>query len=389
MSAIMSSEAHTGRSMAIMHRGSIAGLGELIAMAGAPAERLRVLVVTSPTTPERAWYLPLSRTWAAFAPLELRLGGGSTVHALELLLAATAQEPPDVVVAVGGGSVLDAGKVLSALIGRSLGVREALDRQLDGEGVPLIAVPTLAGSGAEVTSTATVWDPEAGRKHSIGGPALQPNLVLVDADLATSAPLGVSIPPVLDALVQGVEAAWSPRARSATQTSALEAVGLAARTIPQLIARPGDPLVREAAASASLRAGRAIAQTTTGLCHALSYPLTISYGIAHGHACAMVLPAVFTYNSGVGVGDCCHPSGLHATRQILRAACAQLGSSPVPEAIGKLLASSGLQALDSYTGLSAGALVEEALSYDRCRNNPREIDRAALTAILDREVARI
>lgn len=373
--------------MAIVRRGSVAGLGEMIALAGAPAGRPRVLVVTSPAAPQRAWYRPLARTWAALAPLELRLGGGSTVRALELLLAATNDEPPDVVVAVGGGSVLDAGKVLSALIGRSLSIREVLDRELDGEGLPLIAVPTLAGSGAEATSTATVWDPDARRKHSISGPALKPNLVLVDADLATSAPLSASVPPLLDALVQGVEAAWSPRAGSATRAGALEAVGLAARTIPQLIARPSDPHVRETAASASLCSGRAIAQTATGLCHALSYPLTIGHGIAHGHACAMVLPAVFTYNSAVGISDCRHPSGPPTTRQILRAACAQLGGLPVPEAIGQLLATSGLQALDSYTGLTAGALVDEALSYGRCRNNPREIDRTALTAILDRELA--
>jgi alcohol dehydrogenase class IV len=387
MSAIMSSEAHTGTPVAIMRRGSTAGLGELIALAGAPAERPRVLVVTSPTTPKRAWYRPLSSTWTALAPLELRLGGGSTVHALELLLVATIDEPPDVVVAIGGGSVLDAGKVLSALIGRSLSVREALDRELDGEGLPLIAVPTLAGSGAEVTSTATVWDSEGRRKHSISGPSLRPSLVLVDPDLATSAPLSASVPPVLDAVVQGIEAAWSPRAGSATQAGALNAVGLAARTIPKLVAQPGNPLVRETAARVSLCAGRAIAQTTTGLCHALSYPLTLSHGIAHGHACAMVLPAVFIYNSAVGGDDCRHPSGPCATRQILHAARAQLGGLPVPESIGQLLAVAGLQALDAYTDLSAGALVDEAMSYGRCRNNPREIDRTALTAVLDRELA--
>ena len=209
------------------------------------------------------------------------------------------------VVAVGGGSVIDTGKVMAALAagprgpaGERLTLRELLVR---GEGVafglPIVAVPTTAGSGSEATPTATVWDGQAKRKWSLEGPGLLPGAAIVDPELTLSAGEELTVSSGLDALSHGLEALWNRRATYRSDALAGNAVRLALDTLPKLLDDPGDPALRARMSEASLLAGRAIAHTRSTLAHALSYPLTAHFGVPRGLACGFTLLEILRMNA--------------------------------------------------------------------------------------------
>jgi alcohol dehydrogenase len=212
---------------------------------------------------------------------------------------------PELLVAIGGGSVLDAAKAVSAALASPAGTRlEALARrpaELDGRAPPpVIALPTTAGSGSEATSVAVLWRRRGTGHGSVEGPAkvslthptLFPTVGIVDPALTDALPPEVTLATGLDALNQAFESIWNRRAGPATLPLALRAVELAWWALPALAADPGRTDARDALAEASLLAGIALGQTRTAVCHALSYPLTDRFGVPHGVACAFTMPAV-------------------------------------------------------------------------------------------------
>jgi alcohol dehydrogenase len=212
------------------------------------------------------------------------------------------------VVALGGGSALDTGKVLAALAcacqdADPMAVLESAvaGRPVEvGRTLPIICVPTTAGTGAEVTPFATVWDAAAMKKRSIAGPGLFPAAALVDPDLTLSLPESVTVDTGLDALSQGLEAYWNRNAGPVTDAFALGAVRLALATLEPLIQSLNSPDLRSRMAQASLLAGLAISGTRTAVAHSISYPLTLRFGIPHGLACGFTLPALLEYNAEGG-----------------------------------------------------------------------------------------
>jgi alcohol dehydrogenase len=212
------------------------------------------------------------------------------------------------IVAVGGGSVLDSGKVLAALLhGRQEGMPLAALTALAmggtverGARLFLAAVPTTAGTGSEVTPFATVWDGEAGKKRSVSGPGLFPDVAILDPELTLSLPRSVTMSTGLDALSQGLEAWWNRNWGPVSDAHALRAVGLALDNLEELLQDPDDLALRSRMLQASLHAGLAISSTRTAVAHSISYPLTLHFGIPHGIACSFTLPAVLRYN---GEGD--------------------------------------------------------------------------------------
>ena len=279
-----------------------------------------------------------------------------------------------VVIAIGGGTVMDTAKVAAA---RAAKVSHAPRR-------PVAAVPTTPGSGAEATPFATVWDFDGGRKHSYTQDDLTPDAAIVDPDLIRTLPPAVLGSTVLDTLAQGMEAAWSSRATPESVAQGIGAVALAAGKLERLLADPQDLAARAAISLAGLSSGRAIATSRTTLCHALSYPLTLHYGVWHGHACGLTLGAVLRYNAEVTADDCTHPGGPSHVRAIVdRILAAMRCQNPAAAAakIGELMAAANLAAYRD--GDYADALIAgEALSYDRAGNNPRRFDKNQLTALL-------
>lgn len=200
---------------------------------------------------------------------------------------------PEAIVALGGGSVIDTAKVLSASGGDFGRVRRYL---LDHEGeealgsVPIIAIPTTAGTGSEVTSWASVWDAGAGRKYSLSRPNLYPEHALVDPELTVGMPQTLTVSTALDALSHSLESIWNVNANPVSTNLAVAAAREILIVLPALVTDLSSPTLRNRMAEAALMAGLAFSNTRTALAHSLSYPITLQYGLAHGLACSFSLP---------------------------------------------------------------------------------------------------
>lgn len=210
---------------------------------------------------------------------------------------------PDVIVAVGGGSVMDTAKVLGvavALRGRSFSLRRHLfegGEQLSAPALPVVAVPTTAGTGSEVTPFATVWDRKSQKKHSLSGPMLYPHTALLDPELGVTLPREMTIVTGLDAVSQAFEAIWNRNATPVATVFATEALKTAMPTLKLLAGDLRNVKLRRDMLWASLLAGLAISQTRTALAHSMSYPLTMRLGMPHGLACGFTLAAVLQFNA--------------------------------------------------------------------------------------------
>ena len=201
----------------------------------------------------------------------------------------------EAIVALGGGSVIDTAKVVSASAGDFERVRRYL---VDDEGedalgsVPIIAVPTTAGTGSEVTSWASVWDTDAGKKYSLSRPFLYPEHALVDPELTAGMPRELTVSTALDALSHSLESIWNINANPVSTNFAVTAAREILEVLPALTTDLGSPALRSRMATAALLAGLAFSNTRTALAHSLSYPITLQYDLPHGLACSFSLPMV-------------------------------------------------------------------------------------------------
>jgi alcohol dehydrogenase len=221
---------------------------------------------------------------------------------IELALAALGGAPIELVIGLGGGSAIDTAKALSYALpagGPGLLTRHFREGEpLPGHRpLPLIAIPTTAGTGSEVTPFATIWDQPRAKKHSLARPDLHPAAALLDPCLTLGLPADVTIATGLDALSQGCEAIWNRNATPIATGYGQRAVALALATLPRLAAELDNLELRSAMLEASLMAGLAISQTRTALAHSISYPITARHGVPHGLACSFTLPALLAFNA--------------------------------------------------------------------------------------------
>ena len=155
---------------------------------------------------------------------------------------------------------------------------------------PVIAIPTTAGTGSEVTMWATVWDMEGKKKYSISHPSLYPVKAILDPGLTLTLPGKETSCSGLDALSHAMESIWNKNHNPVSDTFALEAISLVHDYLPVLRSDLTNLNVRTLLLRASLFAGLAFSNTKKALAHAISYPLTAHFGIPHGLACALPLP---------------------------------------------------------------------------------------------------
>ena len=163
--------------------------------------------------------------------------------------------------------------------------------------IDCVQVPTTAGTGSEVTPFATVWDYTNQQKKSLSNPAMFAKKAFIDPDFLCEIPLEISISTGLDALNQAFESIWNVNANEFTRPLSRRAAELALQTLPIIDEISKSAELREKLATASLFAGLAISQTRTSICHSISYPLTLKYGMPHGMACAFSMLEVYKYNS--------------------------------------------------------------------------------------------
>ncbi|MDR6880821.1 phosphonoacetaldehyde reductase [Bacillus sp. 3255] len=209
----------------------------------------------------------------------------------------------ELIVAIGGGSVMDAAKVLSALQRKKVqsvaGVREAITSEQyrsEPRFTPWIGIPTTSGTGSEVTCWATVWDEECGSKYSVSDVRLYASDAWILPELTVTMPLRLTAATALDAMCHATEAYWSVHTNAITRVYALQAIERIRHTLPLLIEQPDNLVWREQLSLASVLAGLAFSNTRTTACHSISYPLTMVYGIDHGIAASLTLAAVMRHN---------------------------------------------------------------------------------------------
>lgn len=249
---------------------------------------------------------------------------------------------PEVIVALGGGSVIDTAKVLAASGGDFAQVRHFLETGKGGEqlgAIPIIAIPTTAGTGSEVTCWATVWDAEAGQKHSLAQPSLYPEHALVDPELMLGLPRALTISTGLDALSHALESLWNVNANPISTEFAVAAAREILATLPRLVEDRSNLDLRARMARAALNAGLAFSNTKTALAHALSYPITLRHGVPHGIACSFSLPLVM--RAVIGQDEACDAAlravfgpGLEAGAERLTRMFTRLGVPVDPAAHG-------------------------------------------------------
>jgi phosphonate metabolism-associated iron-containing alcohol dehydrogenase len=219
---------------------------------------------------------------------------------------------PDVIVALGGGSVIDSAKVFAAARGDFAAMDAYLKKRAGAETIepwPLIAVPTTAGTGSEVTSWGTVWDNAGGVKFSLAHPGLYPEFSIVDPDLMIGKPRDLTIQTGLDALSHSLESLWNRSANPVSMAHAVTAARGVLATLPLLAEDLRNAELRERMARAATLAGFAFSNTKTAIAHSLSYPITLRHGVPHGIACSFSLPMIIRSVAGEG-GICAE--GLNA-----------------------------------------------------------------------------
>jgi alcohol dehydrogenase class IV len=207
----------------------------------------------------------------------------------------------DFVIGVGGGSVLDTGKAIAALMtntGELLDYLEVIGRgkPLTNPSAPCIAVPTTAGTGSEVTRNAVLASPEHGVKVSLRSPWMLPRLAVIDPELTYSMPPAVTASTGLDALTQVLEPYASNQANPMTDAICREGIGRAARSLRRAYQDGGDAMARQDMALASLFGGLALANAKLGAVHGFAGPLGGLFPAPHGTICARLLPYVMEAN---------------------------------------------------------------------------------------------
>ena len=204
-----------------------------------------------------------------------------------------------VVLAVGGGGVIDVAKAANGIAGTNQDVLPFMDRQaqFSRKQARLIALPTTAGTGSEVTPFAVITDSTAGVRKPMESPFLYPDAAIVVPRFAATVPQEVRAETGIDALCHAYEALWSINASEVSDAIAFRAVKLITENFASYYDDPTDATARNAMVCGATLAGKAFSNTFTAACEALSYPISALFGLSHGASCAITLPLIAELNS--------------------------------------------------------------------------------------------
>jgi alcohol dehydrogenase class IV len=223
--------------------------------------------------------------------------GEPELPVIEQAISLARQGGCQVSIGLGGGSAIDAAKAIAGLVNLPGSIWEYhTGRALEGPGLPFIAVPTTAGTGAEVTKNAVLIDPRQGIKRSIRDDAWFARVAVVDPQLTLSMPPNVTASTGADALCQAIESFTSIAATPLTDALAKQAIELAGGNLLRAYTAGDDLAAREGMSMSSLLAGMAMANARLGGVHGMAHPLGSHYHIPHGVICGLLLPYTMEYN---------------------------------------------------------------------------------------------
>lgn len=290
----------------------------------------------------------------------------------------------DGLIGLGGGSAIDIAKGVAAFAGHEGPLAELFGVDLvKRKGPALIAIPTTAGTGSEVTNVAIFSDKEAQLKKGIVSDYLLPDVALVSPVMTLTCPRSVTAASGVDALVHAVESYLSVNASPITDAIALGAIKLIAKALPKAYANPANLQAREDMATASLMAGMSFGNAGVGAVHALAYPLGGRFNIAHGVSNALLLPYVMEWNKMACV------ERFRDIAEAMGVRVADLSDKDAADQAVKAMAEL-CAAVDIPTGMRSfnvpedaiPAMAEEASKIERLmRNNPRKLTAADIEKI--------
>ncbi len=260
----------------------------------------RVLIVTG-ANPQRADTIIQSLTATGMTCETLSIPAEPTVDDARRGAAFAREMRAQVVVGFGGGSAVDAGKAIAALALQPQDVMHYLEvvgkgQPLDETPLPFIAMPTTAGTGAEVTRNAVLASPENGVKASLRHASMLPRIALVDPELALACPAAVTAASGMDALTQCLEAFVSYRAQPMTDALCREGIRRAIRSLEKAVLNGNDLDAREDMALAAMFSGMALANAGLGAVHGFAAPIGGQFHAPHGAVCAALLAPVWLAN---------------------------------------------------------------------------------------------
>jgi alcohol dehydrogenase len=286
----------------------------------------------------------------------------------------------DTLIAVGGGSTIDSAKAIARLLSQNADAELYAMLRNPAElepnpALPVVAVPSTAGTGAEVTPFGTVWDHEQGKKYSLVGDDLYPVLAVLDPDITLGLPEEVTISSGLDAISHALESSWNRNAGPVSLGLAARSLQLSLPSLPVVASDPGNVEARANMMQASTLAGLAISQSRTALAHSISYPITSRFGLPHGFACSFTLPALLEFNAVEDDGrlrELARTLGCEEPKQLadrLRSLFRKLGMN---------------RYLSKYIPDPAGlaALSDQMFTPGRAENNLRSATEADVRAVL-------
>ncbi|KAF0867187.1 iron-containing alcohol dehydrogenase [Pseudomonas sp. LD120] len=290
----------------------------------------------------------------------------------------------DGLIGLGGGSAIDIAKSVGAYAGYHGALQDLFGiDQVPRKGPPLIAIPTTAGTGSEVTNVAILSDKSAQMKKGIISDFLLPDVALVSPQMTLTCPRSVTAASGVDALVHAMESYLSLNASAITDSLALGAIKLIAKALPKAFANPANLDAREDMATASLMAGMAFGNAGVGAVHALAYPLGGRFHVSHGVSNALLLPYVMTWNKiacvermqdiaeAMGV-QTAHLSASEAADRAVDAMTALCAAVEIP---------TGLRSFGIPEDAIPAMAVEAAGIERLMRNNPRRLSPADIEKI--------
>jgi alcohol dehydrogenase class IV len=347
----------------------------------------RALLVTGAST-DRAEPLRLALEAAGVTCIPVRVPGEPDIETIR-----SAPRDADMVIAMGGGSALDAGKAIAAMLtnaGDLLDYLEVIGRgqPLPNAAAPCIAIPTTAGTGSEVTRNAVLASPEHRVKASLRSAGMLPWLAVVDPELTLGLPRTITASTGLDALTQLIEPYVSVKANPMTDALCVEGIRCAAQSLPKAWENGADREARAGMSWASLLGGMALANAGLGAVHGFAAPIGGMWSAPHGAVCAAVLPHAMDVN--VRAVRSRAPQKLGRFEEVARLvtgrshATAEDGVAWIADLVRRL----EIPPLRTY-GVGMGdveTLVEKASKASSMKGNAVELTREELVEVISRAI---
>ena len=321
-----------------------------------------------------------------------RVASEPTVSLVEQGTAHGRAERCDVVVALGGGSVIDAGKAIAALLTNDAPIREYLEvignaRPLANRPAPFIAIPTTAGTGAEVTRNAVLMAEEEQVKVSLRSALMLPAVAVIDPELTYSLPPAVTASTGLDALTQCIEPFVSCQHNPLTDALALEGVRRGARSLLRAFRHGAELAAREDMAVCSLFGGLALANAKLGAVHGFAAAVGGQLAAPHGAVCARLLPLVMQANVAALRARAPHSPLLRRYEEVARLLTGSAGASIQDGVafVAELARDLAIPPLAGYgvTTSHIPSLVAKAAVASSTKGNPIVLSTAELTQVME------